>query len=724
MVDVTRVTGGVPRASESALTRWPWARQWEFWLALALGAALRLWRLDLTQFLDDQARLMTLARASMTRGLLLVTGIPSSIHTLNPPLTVYPLLPFAAFTSDPMPAVISVAIWNIAGIALCYIFTLRYFGRSVAALSALLFATCGSAIFYSRFIWQQNYLPPLIILWALTLYLGCIDCRRGWIVTNIALLAAAASLHPTAALLAPVTLAAAFLAPRFPRLKAWVISATVLLALALPTIVWEAVSGFHDVSALRQYASGHSQITGDVFSFLYVAISGPDAAIGSSRLAFGALNILALLLFASGWVILTVRVVRPARALPWRSDGDRIATVRAWLVALYRGLREDASWRVNLLLWLSVSLPVVLMIRHSSKIVTHYLIILYPFAFIVSALGITAIAAWVEQRGRVPRRVTLAAQLAFALLLLARSAQWLTFPAALTNAATFHAYDNSGAYAQPVSMYGGYGYPLSVLQDGSAQLAALQRRFGDGAVEAIIPGPSRYRSAAEYVLAGEQSDRLTVTPDCLLLPAPSERWLITSAVPGAAAATLLASVAATPPIGALRMIGGPDYPVYQVTGPGAPVTGERARAPVIFTDGSGNALRLEGIAPLGASSMVVRWSVIAASAPDMQSRYFTINASVGSRAVATTCEAQRWRAGETLYTILPVTAGGDLRLSLQSGTDGLDIRSAGPLPTLSGLNGGQAPVAMRPAGGASGSDQPAVSINADGSVSIPPAATP
>ena len=117
---------------------------------------------------------MTLAREAVLRGALPLTGILSSIGTLNPPLSVGVLLPTALFTKDPLPAVVLLALWNVLGVALLYIFTLRYFGRMQATVAALLFATCGAAVNYSRFLWQQNYLPPLLVLWAWTLYAGCV----------------------------------------------------------------------------------------------------------------------------------------------------------------------------------------------------------------------------------------------------------------------------------------------------------------------------------------------------------------------------------------------------------------------------------------------------------------------------------------------------------------------------------------------------------------------
>ena len=698
--------------------RWGWARHWEFWLALALGAALRLWRLDLTQYLDDQTRLMVLARASVTRGLIPLTGIPSSIHTLNPPLSIYLLLPFAAFTANPMPVVISVALWNVLGVALCYIFTLRYFGRRVASLSALLFASCGAAINYSRFIWQQNYLPPLLILWALTLYFGAVEGRRRWFAANVTLLALATLLHPTAALLAPVTLVAAFLAPRFPRWWAWVVSAVIGLALVAPTLVWEALSGFSDLRAARAYATGQSHINPAVFYYLYQAIGSPSGSFPGSALPFLALNVLATILFAIGWIVLTARILRPARALPWRREQGMVAAARAWLVALYRGLRASDSWKINLLLWLSVSLPVALMIRHSAGLFAHYLMVLYPTAFIVSAVGAVSSITWLARQLR-PRSVRLASLTALALevgmllLVVARSAQWISYPVSLTNAATFNAYDN-------------YGYPLSVIQAGASELDQLQRQTGATTVEVITPSDPRYRLPADYIFAGERADRVTMTPDCLSLPSASttKSWLITSAAPNTPAATLLASVAGAQPVGALRMMGGPDYPVYQMSGPGGAPSGARTPPPIFFDDGAGDSLQLATIAPLGTRAIAVGWNVVAARAPVGQTRFFTVSAAEGGRSVSTTCEAQRWQAGETLYTILPLTPGGDLRLSLRSGTAGPDIRTAGSLRFLSALNGGQAPVAMKPEATSNSSGLNQATINDDGSITLSPLAVP
>jgi hypothetical protein len=692
---------------------WAWARQWEFWLALALATFLRFWRIDLTQYLFDQNGLFSVARMSATHGLIPLTGIPFSIRTLTPPWSEYSLLPFAALTANPLAAVIGTAIVNTLGVALCYVFTLRYFGRRIAAVSTLLFATCGAAINYSRFIWQPNDVAPLAMLWVLTLYLGCVEGRR-WFAGNVALLALAAMFHPSAALLAPVTLVGAALAPRVPRLRAWIIAAVALLALALPMLIWEALSSFADLRSLGTFASGKSQFNLSVLRHLYYVLSGPVTGGGIPSVLDNGLNVLATLLFAVGWLALSVRMLRPARALAFRREAGVVPATRAWLLALFRGLRADAAWRINLLLWLSVTLPPALMVRHSVPIQTHYLLMLYPTAFIVSAMGavvvIRGLVALIEQRAaRLATVAALTLEAALLALIIARSAQWLAFPLSLTNAQTFNAYQD-------------YGYPLSVLQGGADTLAQLQTQTGAAQVEVITPGNSRYHLAENGILVGERTDRLSLTPTCLALPAATARaWLIAPVTPGAPATALLGRLANAKQVGSLPMVGGPTYPVYQVSGATPALAGETALTPTVFADQRGDALRLVGASLPQPGALLLRWQVDAASAPTDQTRQFRVIASVNGATAYDDCDTQHWQAGETLFTWVPLHADGasDISVRVETTTNGLVEPTALGLRFLADTPINAPFIAATASAGPAEPLHAPVTANADGSLTIP-----
>lgn len=700
-------------SAKAAQATWAWARQWEFWVALLLAIFLRFWRIDLTQFLDDQTGLFSIARTAATHGLIPLTGIPFSIQLLTPPWSEYSLLPFAALTANPMPAVISIAVWNVLAVALCYIFALRYFGRRIAAVSTLLFATCGDAINYSRFIWQPNDVPIFAAIWVFTLYLGCVEGRRRWFAGNVIALALGAMFHPTMALLAPVTLVGVALAPRIPKLRAWVTAAVGLLIVALPTTVWEILSGFSDLKLARAYVS-NSHINPLILYRLYQILGGLVVGGGASGVLDTALNVLATVLFALGWLVLTARMLRPARALPFdRSTGLATAS-RQWLAAAWRGLRADAAWRVNFLLWLSVTVPVALMLRHSGDLFAHYLMMLYPTAFIVSAMGAVAaiarVVALVERRGAQLAPVAgLALEAALLLLMVARSAQWISYPLTLTDAKTFNAYHD-------------YGYPLSVLQGGADRLASLQTQTGAAQVEVITAAEQRYRQPEDFILAKERTDRVTLTPNCLALPPATQgAWLVTAVFPNTPAQALLPHLGNAGIVGTLPMVGGPAYPVYQVSGAAPWLVGETQLAPATFTDQLGDSLRLVSASLPQSGALLLRWEVMTASAPTDQTRQFHVTASAQGQTASVDCDAQRWLPGETLFTWVPLHADatGDLSVRVETTTQGLVMPSAWGLHFLS-----DAPVGgtLSPAPatvGFSDARHAQVTANPDGSLTIP-----
>jgi 4-amino-4-deoxy-L-arabinose transferase-like glycosyltransferase len=317
--------------------RWDWARRWDFWLAVALAALLRA-RLDTEMFLADQAGYLTLARESLLRHALPLTSLPYSTDLVSAPLHVYLMLPFALLGTNPLPVAAGVVVCNVVAVALCYVLALRYFGRLVAAVAALLYAVCPAAIFFSTFIWGPNYLPAFVALWALTLYAGVVAGRPRWLVPHGLLLGLAVMLHPTAALLAPVTLAGVFLAPQHPRLKDLGWLGAGLFVLCLPTLFWESLAGFADIRIVQ---SSPAVLDRGVFSMLARMVgAGPAAGFTIDNFYptflpsapytaltgfYAVMEWTLVLLCLAGYLWLTARIVRPAIALLRTSDGDAMA---------------------------------------------------------------------------------------------------------------------------------------------------------------------------------------------------------------------------------------------------------------------------------------------------------------------------------------------------------------------------------------------------------------
>lgn len=669
-------------------SRRPWTRHPEFWIAVALGAFLRLWALNSTRFLFDQATLTTLARDAVLNHVVPVAGLSSSIFTLNPPISVYLLLPFAIFGTNPLPAVVALALWNVAGVALCYVFALRYFGRRIAAIGSLLFAAGPAAVEYSRFLWPQNYLPPLVTLFAIVVYLGCVRGRRGMLAPAVLLLALGALLHPTVLLLAPALLAGVLLAPHRPRWHEYVLSAAIVAVLLLPTIIWELVSGWSDLRLLATYSSGHAKIDPEVFFRLYEALGapglpqsgsvphapphslagiiqllaapvtnpslGPASPFAALAPLYVALGLAALLLFAVGWLALTARVFAPAWRL-WREPRavnervGRVARLGAWATAIWHGLRADAGWRAYLLLWLLVTVPLAALIRHSSPIFPHYLIVLYPFAFLTMALG----AVWLAQAAaRLAGRLHLSAPIGRAVVLA------LVAALVLGQAAQSLLSTVSIATGQFDARIAAYGYPLSALQQADARLSTLKRQAG--ARQVFIAESLDESVAMDYALVREHADRVGFVDNCLVLPPADAGPALVVASSDSPDGRALATLPNATMLAAIPMAGSAPLVVYRVAAAAPTIyPGETPLAPVSFQDSAGAGLRLDGGQSDG-QQVRLRWTAMASTPPGaapltlrMQTRTVSSTGQVSRVWTFRDCAPTRWQAGDTVFTWLP-----------------------------------------------------------------------
>jgi 4-amino-4-deoxy-L-arabinose transferase-like glycosyltransferase len=733
------------------LARIPWVRYPEFWAIVLVAALLRLWLLDYSQWLDDQAQLLTLARDAWLHGALPITGIRSSIGTLNPPLSVYILMPFFLLTKSPLPALIGLALWNIFGVALCYIFALRYFSRRAAFCSALVFACCGAAINYSRFIWQQNYLPPLLLLWAFTLYAGVVRGRRNWLALHLLLLVMIISLHPTGLTLLAVTVVALLIAPHWPTRRDALLGIGLVVVLLLPTILWELTSGFSDVQLVRQFSQQPPVVDFDVFHAIYHLLGAPaypgpgtntpyPAILDTALYArIGGLNVaiqnVAMALYIVSYLALAVLTLAPLRRV--RVGTESAATgwrrVWEWLLALRTALQGDARWRGYLLLWVWLTIPPLTMLRHGKTVQPHYLFILYPAFFLSIGVAVDAIiregprvlaalrihTRQTQAHGQArAQRIIVGGALAVVLLVaLGQGAQSALFIAAL-----------GGNQVSTVN----FGYPLNQLLSADSTLATIQRaQHADGI---IVSMPSHYTaSALDSTLIREEADRTGVTGDCLALPsAQADPTLVVSTRAASPQARLLATLPNATHVDVIAMPGDEPLVVYRLSGATPLLPDERALQSATWQDGNGDTLRLVAGARPNSGVIRLRWVVeAAASVPADMSVTPQFEMRVEPQATAqsgaptsapvarATCQPTQLQPGETLFTwvstawsangtsltaIAPPLPTTPLALSVLHGTLALWQKQIGPLRVLSAAPSGGplAPMTTSSTSGANG----------------------
>jgi len=652
-----------------------WLSHWELWLALVVGGWLRLFALDRTLWLDDQVQLLDMARTAILRGMIPTTGIPSSVGFLNSPISIYLLLPIAAFTSNPLPQTIALALWNVIGVAICYVAALRGFGRRVAAWSVLFFAVCPASVWYSRFLWQQNFIAPLLGLWALTLFAAVKTTGRRWFVAHIILLLACILLHPTVAYLIPITLIALWLSPHRPKRAEYALAALGVLLLLLPTLIWELQSGWSDLLVLASSAQRSVRYDGEVAVALFNVLGAPapqtlGAGTPFNRLMplFSVLTALTVALFAVGWLRLNWRLWRGLRAA-WRPAPSRPATWRgrvAWAGAFADGVRSNETWRLSFVLWLWVIIPPIAMIRHSITIFPHYLIVLYPGIFIVIGLGAEGIISWarnVIRPGQASQHSSRPATISRIGLSAAPVALLIALLIALLAGFTFQSTVHTTSVSTPqYSVTEGYGYPLNTMLGAVDALNTIQRNEGIANIDIIsaTPPPGYYNDLAA-LLRDERMDRSALDGACLRLPGTGESLVVAekSTVP---AAQLLAMLPDATKIGALPLREGVPAQVYRVKPlPGA-LPGETSAGGVTFGGTDQPALQLEGFQRVAPDLVRLRWTVLTSAASTRPLLTYHMQAAIGapngSRAQkGVSCGAARWLAGDTLLTWVPMQAG-------------------------------------------------------------------
>ena len=571
-----------------------WIAKPDTLLLVVLASVLRLSGLNQTTFLADQAGMYSLGLSAIAHHALPVTGIRSSIGTLNMPASILLLLPFILL-GDPDWGTLATAVVNIGAVLLLYALANHYVGRRTALVAGFLYATAPWAVFFSRFIWQQNLLAPVVLLLVWFVCRGVIDGRRGWLGWSVLLWGIALQLHPSAAPLITLIIFGWLLTWRTIRWRDLFYSGLALAVLFLPSLAWEIVSKGSDVTLYVDFAERKASYSTQVLHVLYYVLTPPRLHyFGDATLyyrlypsfawvtqvlgALYAVSVIWLLLVLAlfGRRLLRTAGLSPRQAL--RRPGD---TWRAFqsLQALQRLQQSatraksdggtpasssgrnargiDARFLIIMLLW-QVS-PILSMLKPPKAIQEHYLLVILPALFLM--IGIFLV--WLEEYG-----------LPWMISQIRRDFSWfpaipmsevgrafLVVLAVITAAQVFASVAlnvtlQESAFTGPLRFtYTHYGFPLEVQQD------ALATAYTTAKVnhERLYVATTGWQQQSLGYLAAETNTGANVydAGSCLTMPAT-----------GSAPAVVLAteplettnSLATMPGVTVLRTLGNPSPP--------------------------------------------------------------------------------------------------------------------------------------------------------------------
>ncbi|MBV9595328.1 MAG: hypothetical protein JOZ87_00590 [Chloroflexi bacterium] len=361
-----------PNRSPAARLKGSSAYRW-YWVAalaiVALTVFLRLWRLDLVQFRDDQAALLRMAEDMVRLGRIPLAGMTSSVGIPLAPSFEYLLAPIVAVSRDPRVATGAIGLANAAGVVGTLILGWRWFSPLTGVVAGLVYAANPWAVFYARKVWSNDVLAPLAVLLMFCLDSAIVGGQVGWGVAAFPLFALGVEWHPSFGLLAPLMVVLGAVLIRRGHRKHVALGLGLGAVTTLPYLIYTFQT---QGSYLRAGPAGGGwppQIDG----------AGPGDVIG----------------LIGGWRNWIVEGLDSNRLLPWRLAAvpGTIETlllaigIAAGLMLVLRSRQvEDRLRAAGLLLW--VLLPMLLTVVHPIPLYDYYFLFVLPAGALLIGLGI------------------------------------------------------------------------------------------------------------------------------------------------------------------------------------------------------------------------------------------------------------------------------------------------------------------------------------------------
>jgi hypothetical protein len=368
----TPANGGTPggRPLQGFATSWLTSRP--YWLAAAgillFAIFLRLWRLDVIIFIDDQATLLRLAEDIDRLGRFPLAGMTSSIGIPSAPIFEYVLAPIVAVSRDPRVATAAIGLANVAAIGGTLALGWRWFSPLTGVVAGLVYATNPWAVFYARKIWSNDLLPPIAVLLMYCLDKAVVGGQAGWGLVAFPLFALGVELHPSFALLAPLLVVLAVVQVRRGQLKHVAIGLGLVALTAVPYVIFILQTQARYLASPGTSGTQTPRIDGD----------GPGDVMG----------------LIGGWHNWTVEGLDTMLLLP-----QRLVAVPGAIETVFLALGILAALRLvfgsrqvehrlraaGLLLW--VALPMLLTMWHPIPLYDYYYLFVLPAGALLIGLG-------------------------------------------------------------------------------------------------------------------------------------------------------------------------------------------------------------------------------------------------------------------------------------------------------------------------------------------------
>ncbi len=376
-----------------------------FLAVLALGALLRFYRLDLAQFEEDQADLMTWTMNLIHgRGF---HGVAYSIGLDQPPLPIYLFAVPAWFSSDPVWVTALIGIGDLLGVWACWRLGRLLFAPPAGLLAALLYALSPSSVVAARRIWAQSWVAPLSALALLFVAQFILTHRAGFLALGLYCAAAMMQMHPATLYYLPLLGAVAIWRRRDLRVKPLALALAAVLAGLAPYLYDELQRGLPNTRLMLDFVARPKDFDFSGLALCLELVGGGGYSVVTHLgrplwpalhldLAWPGLLLVALFLASLAWLVYEVSGLRSiVRGPKSKVQSPKWGRSRGLLWTLDLGLGTDRRPAVFVVLaWLAS--PVVFSLRHQITLHDSYLYAFYPPALVCVA-GLVA-ELWARAR--------------------------------------------------------------------------------------------------------------------------------------------------------------------------------------------------------------------------------------------------------------------------------------------------------------------------------------
>jgi len=613
----------------------------ELYLIIFLAGFLCFYRIDTSSFDRDQGLMWRMAYDAVHHGLLPITAGTSSLGFANAPGPVYFLMIPAAITDNPIAGVIFTSLLAIVAVVITYIFTTCYYGRVAGTLAALLYGTATMPLFYSRFVWQPNLMPPFVILFMFALFRGVVERRNGWLFPALLLLGILYQTHGTTmTLLAPLGLAVLF-APETIRRRNIVYAMIALAIIFFPFLLWQIATHFSDLSIILTQITQKAVTNDNAYSFYRYLLSpydpnnpptNPKSYVKALMPAISKLHKIVFFLVVCG-LILAVALA----TYQW------VNRIRFWSMA--NGVRRVQRWITPtpegaglLLLCVWQFAPVLALTKHSVELFPHYLLVVMPGPFILAGYFIARLGAWIH-RPYSPLRTLLCLGL-YGMALLVVLAQLVGSIASIRDR-------DHGNFVDTVDgrYFNDFGSLERVIHDAD-QLADQQH------LKRVFIGTDFSTEYTMYYFGEHMRHQATVftIQTCLMLPNQADGPAILIMPPYAPMATGLVEKSGATLLEVSPRLSGEPFKIYEIYPSATQVSSpENTFAQNIQSVAQGNVDKFQGS---DTSWMVSNWMLLRNRQPSYAARYSyrvvaTLNDQVRS-VLDTVCTFNAAQAGDQM----------------------------------------------------------------------------